>query len=285
MAIDFAFQRIINFLSTELVQHYSKALLLFALGIPLSIFIANRAQRYLGQRYTVQHGLIAGQLFRWGGCILFVTAGLNQLGFSLTPLLGAAGVVGVGIGIASQTSASNIISGLFILIEEPFTIGDVIAVEQTTGEVLSIDLLSVKVRSFSNEFIRIPHETLLKNKVTNFTRFPIRRVEIDIPIAYKEDVGEVKKLIYKIIEEDLRILKIPEPFISFKGFGDSAVDLTLLVWVEKANYFAVKNALPENIKYCFDKENIEIPLPHIKLLQSEQNHSHSIVAGGFPDIS
>lgn len=255
----------ILWLETDLVITYTRAFLLFVLGVPFSYSVARRIQHFLSVRYTAQHGLIAGQMTRYGGSALFITAGLDQLGFSLAPLLGAAGVIGVALGFASQTSASNIISGLFILIEEPFKIGDVITVDGTTGGVLSIDLLSVKIRSFDNKFVRIPHETILKNEVTNLTRFPIRRVDITIPVAYRQNLAQVKEFILQVVEEDVRVLKLPEPIIFFKSFETSFIEIVLFAWAEKAEWFAVRNALPEKIKECFDKKGIELPFPHLKI--------------------
>ncbi len=97
---------------------------------------------------------------------LFVISALRELGFNLGVLVGAAGIVSVAVGFASQTSASNLISGLFLLAEKPFQIGDVIKVGDTTGEVLTIDLLSVKLRTYDNLYVRIPNESLIKSQVT-----------------------------------------------------------------------------------------------------------------------
>ena len=260
----------IEWFSQDLIALHLRAALLFVVGIPLCYSLARWLQRFLSSRYTPQHGLIAGQAVRYGGSILFITAGLDQLGFSLAPLLGAAGVIGVAIGFASQTSASNIISGLFIIMEEPFKIGDVITVGTNTGAVLSIDLLSVKIRSFDNKFIRIPHETLLKSEVINLTRFRIRRVDVSVSVAYKENVAHVKELMLSIVEDEADVLKLPEPLIYFKEFGSSGIELVLFCWAEKEHWFSVKNSLPERIKECFDRENIEIPFPHLKIYQQDQ---------------
>jgi small-conductance mechanosensitive channel len=259
---------LLRWLANDAVVTYSRAFLLLVLGIPFSYYSAKRFQQVISLRYTPQHGHIVGQLLRYGGSILFITAAINQLGFSLAPLLGAAGVLGVAIGFASQTSASNIISGLFLLVEEPFTINDVISVSDTTGQVLSIDLLSVKIRSFDNKFVRIPHETILKSKVVNLTRFPIRRVDIDIPVSNSENIDSVKEVILKVVDENISVLKLPEPLIYFKGFGSSFMELILFVWAEKDEWFSVKNQLPQDIKAAFDEAGIVIPVSKLELSTS-----------------
>ena len=116
---------------------------------------------------------------------------LGELGVKLTALLGAAGIVGIAVGFASQTSVSNIISGLFLISEKPFAIGDVLKVGGTTGIIQSIDLLSIKIRTFDNLFVRIPNEKILSSEVTNITRFPIRRMDIVFQVDYGQDLARV----------------------------------------------------------------------------------------------
>jgi hypothetical protein len=91
-----------------------------------------------------------------------VAGALHQAGLKLGVLPGAAGILTVAIGFASQTSASNLISGLFVIAERPFVVGDIIRVAETTGEVLSVDLLSVKIRTFDNLYVRIPNEGIIR---------------------------------------------------------------------------------------------------------------------------
>jgi hypothetical protein len=103
---------------------------------------------------------------------------MRQLGFDFTVLLGAAGIVTVAIGFASQTSASNLISGLFLVWRRRSGIGDIVTVDGVTGEVLSVDLLSTKLRTFDNLQVRIPNETMVKARITTLNRFPLRRVDL-----------------------------------------------------------------------------------------------------------
>ncbi|MFT6270035.1 MAG: small-conductance mechanosensitive channel [Alphaproteobacteria bacterium] len=131
---------------------------------------------------------------------------MKELGFDLSVVLGAAGIFSVAIGFASQTSASNLISGLFLMMERPFSVGDIIRVESTTGEVISIDLLSVKIRTFDNLFVRIPNESRIKTQVTTLTRFPIRRADLQIGIAYKEDIERVKEILNNVATKPIPIL-------------------------------------------------------------------------------
>ena len=256
-------EQIRPYLQMTVLGPFLRALVLLAVGIPGSFSLARKLRAWLTARYTGQHGLIGGQIVAYGGIALIVTAALNQLGFSLAPLLGAAGVLGVAVGFASQTSVSNIISGLFLLAEQPFRINDVVTVGDVTGIVISLDLLSVKMRTFDNKFVRVPHETIIKTTVTNVTRYPIRRVDVDVPVAYKEDVARVKAVLMEVVNAERRVLRQPEPLIVFKGFGNSSVDLMIVCWAETPEWFPVRLALFEAVKARLDAEGIEIPFPHM----------------------
>lgn len=193
---------------------------------------------------------------------LFFIAAMVELGFNFGVILGAAGVLSVAIGFASQTSASNVISGLFLLGEKPFSIGDVIKVGETLGEVLSIDLLSVKLRTFDNLFVRIANENLIKSEITNLTRFPIRRIDLQLGVAYKEDMRKVMKILDEVADANPLVLADPNPLFIFKGYGDSALEFQFSVWTLRENYLQTMNSIKVEIKEAFDANDIEIPFPH-----------------------
>lgn len=242
-----------------------RASLMIVLGLPLLLFASRWVRRMVGHRYSAQQGLIAGKVVFYPGIIVLLISILGELGFGLTPLLGAAGVLGIAIGFASQTSVSNVISGLFLIAERPFEVDDVIQVGSTTGRVLSIDTLSIKLRTFDNKFVRIPNETIVKSEVTTVTRFPIRRLDLNVGVAYREDVARVRGILVDVAAKNPVALMEPEPVVFFEGYGDSSIDLRLAVWVVQANYVQLKNSLHEEVKARFDAEGIEIPFPHRSL--------------------
>jgi len=232
------------------------------LGIPLLFGFSRWTRNAVGRRYSPQQGLIAGKLIFYPGMALLLVTILSELGLSFTPLLGAAGIAGIAIGFASQTSISNVISGFFLIAERPFEVDDVVQVGDTVGRVLSIDTLSVKLRTFDNRFVRIPNETIVKSQVTTITRFPIRRLDVKVGVAYKEDVARVRKVILDVVRKNPRALMEPPPAVFFDGYGDSALDLRMAVWASRENFIELKNSLLEDIKVRFDAEGIEIPFPH-----------------------
>ena len=255
---------------------------LIFIGIPAIYLFSNWVRKKISKKYSSQQGMIAGKIVFYSGIFAVGFAVLNELGFKLTHLLGAAGIVGIAVGFASQTSVSNVISGIFLMAERPFVVNDVITVGGTTGQVLSIDTLSIKLRTFDNKFVRIPNENLIKGEVTNVTYFPIRRIDINIGVAYKEDIARVRELLLEIAHENPLCLQEPQPLVIFSGFGNSSIDLMFAVWAAKADFLKVKNAIQEEIKRRFDEEGIEIPFPHLSLYRGEATRPFpvEIVASG-----
>jgi small-conductance mechanosensitive channel len=242
-----------------------RSVLLIFVGMPVAWALAQWVRGYVARLYNPQKGLVVGKLVFWPIALILAVSVLRELGFSLTPLLGAAGIMGVALGFASQTSVSNIISGFFLLAEEPFKVGDVITVGDVTGSVLTIDMLSVKIRTFDNKMVRIPNETLVKAQFTNVTRFPIRRVDIPVGVAYREDIGRVREVLLEVAEANPNVLMEPAPMVMFSGYGASSIDFNFAVWAQREQWLAVKNSVTEEVKRRLDAEGIEIPFPHVSL--------------------
>lgn len=239
------------------------AVIILVAGLGLVFLLARLAGRFLKNKISPHEVLIAQKGVLYIGIVLVASTFLIQLGINLTAVLGAAGIATVAIGFAAQTSLSNLISGLFLLGERPFAVGDLILVGSTRGTVLSIDLLSVKIRTLDNLYVRIPNETLIKTEVTTITRFPIRRMDINVGVAYKEDAKTILRILREIADANPFSLDEPEPLVLFKDFGSSSLDFLLGVWFEKTNFLKLKNSIMVDIKERFDREGIEIAFPHL----------------------
>ena len=251
-----------------------QALVTLAIGLLVARLAASTVRRAMTGRATAQQSMVARRTTFYGVLALTGIAVLERLGFDLSVLLGAAGILTVAIGFASQTSASNLISGLFLLGERPFVVGDVIRVGSTTGEVVSLDLLSMTLRTFDNLAVRIPNETLLKSEITNFTRFPIRRVDVAVGVAYDSDLAHVRRVLGEVAAAIPQCLDEPPPLFLVTGFGQSSVDLQFSVWAQRANFLEVANAVRQGILEAFRREGIEIPFP--------QQVVHNTILPGTP---
>ena len=234
-------------------------------GLVLVYIISAAACRLLGGKHSPHYAQLLRKLIFYVGASIILVTMMIELGFDLTGLLATAGIATLAIGFAAQTSLSNVISGLFLIGEKPFKIGDLIRVGEVLGLVESIDLLSIKIRTLDNLFVRIPNETMIKEPVTTVTRYPIRRMDLELGVAYKEDVSRVMEILGELARDNPYALDEPAPLILFNNFGDSALQFRFGLWFEKSNYLNLRNSIMQSIKERFDKEGIEIPFPHVTL--------------------
>jgi len=247
-----------------------RAALILVLGFLAIQIVARLVQRITRKRLSPQGSMLIRRGIVYSGMTVIIVSVLHEFGVQIGALLGAAGIVGIAIGFASQTSMSNLISGLFLISEKPFSIGDVINVGSTTGIVDSVDLLSVKIRRFDNQFVRIPNEKILTSELTNITRYPIRRLDIKLGVAYKEDMERVRDILLDVADKNRFALVDPQPLFIFTDFGDSALEILFGLWFEKSDYVNLRNSIMLDIKKRFDEEGIEIPFPHRTIYAGSQ---------------
>jgi small-conductance mechanosensitive channel len=266
-----------KYFNAENTEKLLKTLVILVVGILLIYLIAFTVKKLLPKSLSKQRQMIIHRLIFYTGSIILAFLIIAELQINLAPFFGAAGIIGLVVGVASQTSIGNIVSGFFLVSEKSFEIGDVIKIGDKSGVVYSIDLLSIKIKTFDNLLLRIPNQTVISTELTNVTKFPIRRLDFLVSVAYKEDLARVKELLQKIAAENPLCLDEPEPLIVFKEFGASGIDILLGVWFEKTNYLKVKNSIFQEIKSTFDNEGIEIPFPHLTIYTGEATKPFPIV--------
>jgi len=272
-----------DIVTTERILAFVRAAIVFVFGWTIARLISAAVVRVVRRRADPQATMLLRRAVFYSLFLLVVIAALNQLGFHLGVLLGAAGILTVAIGFASQTSASNLISGLFLIAERPFVVGDIITVDDVTGEVLTVDLLSVKLRTFDNLYVRVPNETIIKSKITNLTHFPIRRFDMQVGVAYKEDLEKVRQVLFDVADRNPLCLDEPRPLFIFKGYGDSALEMQFSVWARRDQWLEMRNKLHLEVKAAFDAEGIEIPFPHRSLYAGSETPPFPVSIVGQPD--
>lgn len=260
-----------DFVTPDRISQIIRIILIIGIGIPIVRLARRITGKMTYEKLSPQSEMLIKRFVYYAGMLIIFISVLNELGFKLSALLGAAGVLGIAIGFASQTSFSNIISGLFLISEKPFTIGNIIQIGETVGVVISIDLLSIKVRTFDNRFVRIPNENMIKAEITNLTRFESRRVNLRVTVAYKENLSKVLEVLRDIALNEPLALKEPEAAIQIDRFADSGVDIIFGVWGKTDDFVPLKTSLHIKVKERFDAESIEIPYPHINIANFAHN--------------
>ncbi|KTD16802.1 mechanosensitive ion channel family protein [Legionella jordanis] len=239
------------------------AISLFFIGYFVAKQISFLVARGLGKHFSAHHSMLVKRILFYLIFTIFAVSSLQNLGVKLSVLLGAAGVFTVAISFASQTAASNLISGIFLLFEQPFKVGDSVEIKGISGTVDSIDLLSTKLKTPDNKLVRIPNEVMIKTEITNLSYFSTRRIDLIVSVAYDCDINRVKSMLMNIAGDCDQILKEPAPYASIDNFANSAMEIKFMVWVNTADLTAARNLLQERIKQQFDQEGIEAPPPQI----------------------
>jgi len=192
--------------------------------------------------------------------ILFVTcAGI--LGVPTTSFVAILGAAGLAIGLALSGTLQNFAGGVLLLILKPFKIGDVIEAEGHTGKVIGIQIFNTTLNTPDNKRIILPNGPVATGAIVNYSTEKKRRVDFVFGIGYDDDIDKARSIIRGLIDADSRVDQDPEPVIVLSELGDSAVNLTVRVWSDAADYWDIKFNLNEQVKRSFDAEGISFPFP------------------------
>lgn len=247
------------------------ALAWFVVGAIILRVIVRMLLRAVGKGLRDQSKDLLRKAFMYVGLAILLVIVLNAAGVSVGALLGAAGVLGIAIGIASQTSLSNVISGLFLVSERFFEIGDVVKVGEMVGVVHSVDLLSVKVRAFDNVLIRIPNQQLIEQNIINLTRFPIRRMDFTVTIAVDQSIDGSLEALGRAMDECDEVLAEPPPFLMVRDLTANGWQMLVGAWFEHDNYVTVRNTATAAIQRVFAEEGIRIVTTVVELITHERD--------------
>jgi small-conductance mechanosensitive channel len=244
------------------------AMLLCFIGFVIARFISNTFISTIGIRFNAHQQLVWRRGIFYFIFLIFVMASLKEAGFKLSVFLGAAGILTVALGFASQTSASNLISGIFLIGEGSFEVGDTIQItlirgHTIEGQVISIDLLSVKLLTQDNIYVRLPNEQLIRAPVHNLSKYPIRRIPINLAINFHEDIIKVRAVLLDLANKYPLVLADPKPAVTVTAFGESSIELLLSIWCKRENFVKVRDEMQELIRNGFVDNQIEIPVPKL----------------------
>lgn len=195
-------------------------------------------------------------------CYVFVIIiALSILGIPTTSLITAIGTAGVAIGLALKDSLSNFASGVLILANAPFKVGDYVDLGGQSGVVMEIGLMNTILKTLDNRHIVLPNNTVTNGTVVNYSAEKTRRLDMNFTIGYRDDADLAISLIRGIIaSKGERILHEPaEPFVMVTEYMDSAVKITLRVWCKSEDLWNLNFEFLKEVKSAFDSHNINIP--------------------------
>lgn len=247
------------------------AIILCFIGFLIARLVSNTFIRTIGSRLNAHQRLLWRRGIFYFIFLLFIMTSLREAGFKLSVFLGAAGILTVALGFASQTSATNLINGLFLIGEGSFEVGDTIQItlirgQTIEGQVISIDLLSVKLLTLDNVYIRLPNEQLIRTPVMNLSKYPIRRIPITLAINFHEDIIKVRQVLLDVAAKYPLVMDDPKATVTVTAFRESSIELLFAVWCRQENALKVRDEMQERVRNGFLENQIEIPVPKMGLI-------------------
>ena len=201
--------------------------------------------------------------------VLLFLAVIGKLGIELTSFAALLASVGVAVGMALSGNLSNFAGGVIILVFRPYKVGDYIeASTGAAGTVTDIQIFHTVLTTPDNKLIFAPNGAMSSAVVTNYSRKDTRRVDFLFGVEYGTDFNEAKSIIMEVINKDSRILKDPAPFVELGALADSSVNITVRVWVNAADYWAVNFDMNKNVYATFNEKGISFPFPQLTVHQA-----------------
>ena len=204
--------------------------------------------------------------FVWGLVSIYLV--FQQFGVNLLPILGGLGVVGLAVGFAAQDILANLISGVTLLLDRPFRIGDWIRAEDQEGQVTGLTLRTTRIRTRDNEFVSIPNKEVAGAVVVNLSAGGPLRLNILIGVEYKERVDDVRRVLLAVMAAHPKIEADPAPVVLVQELNASSVDVIMRCWISETNiatYPTVVMQLTEAAKEALQASGMDIPFPHLQL--------------------
>lgn len=242
--------------------HLVRIILIAAVGWWIIRYLKHRIKTALAHIYPddLRVELIA-RVFSYTAVLIVGAALCNEVGIQVSALLGAAGIVGVALGFAAQTSVANIISGLFLMIEQPFELGDQISINGIEGTVIAVNLFAVTLKTEDGRQVRIPHEQILKNTLINITGLPVRRCDVTLRVNYQQNPEQVIRLIQDTVKRMADVLHDPAPYVLVKQMTGDYWEVVVGVWGAQDMFPTIKKSLLIALKEAFDKHGIALSVP------------------------
>jgi small conductance mechanosensitive channel len=241
---------------------YANALLILAAiaVVVVGWYAARWASRAIRQLLPLASGIdknfapLLSQAARYGILVFAFVAALNLLGVDNSSILTVLGAAGLAIALALQNTLANIAAGIMLIWLRPIAIGEFIQGDGVAGEVIEIGLFGTRLRSSSGLYIFTPNQRLWSSAITNHSREPRRRIEVNVSVPDKLDIARLRRTLLQVASAEPNVLPEPAPNVHVDSFSDAAVNMQLRAWVPTPQYLQTLYALTEAAKLAIHRE-------------------------------
>lgn len=210
-------------------------------------------------------------LILWVLTVLLIASILE---ISMSSIVVALSSVALAVGLALKESLSNLANGILIIVNKPFKRGDYVEVQNISGKIFNIKLLTTEIMTFDNKKITVPNSFIINNPVINSNAAPTRRIDKVFSVHYNSDMALVEKVLMNTLYDDQRILQYPTPSVFVCNHNSSSIDYTVRFWVNTIDYWDVSNGINRVVFDKFKENGIEIPYNQldIHMINEEKNN-------------
>ncbi|MDY3228205.1 MAG: mechanosensitive ion channel family protein [Kiritimatiellia bacterium] len=262
------YQQIVTWISEKGVDfaiNVISAALIFLVGWLVIRLIGAAVLRALtrnGKKKTLFTSFVSSVVMKICWAILLVMV-LGRLGVDVAPLIAGFGVTGFILGFAFQESLGNLASGMMIAINEPFKVGDVVDAAGHTGAIVEVNMMATVMATADNKRIVLPNKSVWGGPIVNYSALDKRRVDLQVGIAYGENVERAISVIRETVAKVPGVLAEPAPAVAVAGLDESQVTMNVRPWSKTGDYWAVYSGVLQAVKEELDRAGIEIPFPQV----------------------
>ncbi|MGJ3260912.1 MAG: mechanosensitive ion channel family protein [Rhodospirillales bacterium] len=250
------------------------ALTILIVGWIAASWIGRMVDRGLGRVPNMDSTLrpFLSNIVRWTILAFVIVAVLNQFGVETTSIIAVLGAAGLAIGLALQGTLSNVAAGVMLLILRPFRTGDFVSAGSLSGTVVEIGLFTSELKTADGIYIMAPNSQIWNQVITNYGRNPTRRIDIQVGIAYDDDIDAAEKALQDLMDSHELVLKDPAPMTMVMALADSSVNINMRCWANTGDYWNALWALNKAAKAAVEGAGCTIPFPQRDVHLYNQNN-------------
>lgn len=248
--------------AVDFIPRLMAALVVFLLSVILARLAGSAVVR-TARNVDEEVRRLLGRLTSVAVIVVGTIAALDQVNFDVTGFVAGLGIVGFTLGFAFQDIAKNFMAGILLLMEQPFQIGDAIKVAGHEGTVTDVDIRATTLKAWDGPQVVIPNADVYTNAITNYSKYPDRRIILGVGVGYEEDLARAHEVFLAAIQSVDEVLPDPAPAIYWRNLGSSAVDMEAFFWIDqtKLGLAEVTSKAVRALKEAAEREGINLPYP------------------------